>query len=367
MSIDATRPMPFMLSVRSERVADPASRDEPGSPPAMIRGEVWPAGRRPTVPAPPGGGGGGNANGAETPSGSTNGADPEAPDPRTVTADEGTGPGDDFPDAQLGDSAIVILHGFKGFRRWGFFPHVAGALAAAGHTVVTFDFSRNGVGAGGQDFDELEAFARNTFTRELDETHQVVEALRGGALPGPNPRRVGLLGHSRGGGVAVLAAAELELDALVSWAAVATFDRWADPVKEEWRREGRIHIPNARTGQQMPLDVALLEDWERNRERLDIEAGAGRIQSPWLIVHGTADEAVAVEDAHRLARASSPAWATDGAPSPQGAEGGAQLELIEGAGHTFGAGHPFDGEGPHLATALEATRAHFDRVLARPR
>ena len=335
MSIDATRPVPFTLSVRSERIADPASRDESGTAPAMIRGQVWPA---------------------------TGGAGP---------SEAGAGPGDeaddDFPDAQAGDSAIVVLHGFKGFRRWGFFPHVAETLAGAGHTVVSFDFSLNGVGRGGEDFDELEAFARNTFSRELDETHQVVEALRGGALPGPNPRRVGLLGHSRGGGVAVLAAADLQVHALVTWAAVATFDRWSDEVKEEWRREGRIHIPNARTGQQMPLDVGLLEDLERNRERLDIEAAAGRILAPWLIVHGTDDESVSVEDAYRLARASAPASAPAGAPSSQDAEGGARLELIEGAGHTFGAGHPFDGEGPHLAAALEATRTHFARALAGPR
>lgn len=247
------------------------------------------------------------------------------------------------------NTAVVILHGFKGFRRWGFFPHLARSLAAAGHAVITFDFSLNGVGAGGRDFDELEAFARNTFTRELDEVAQVVEALEGGDLPAPVPDRIGLLGHSRGGGTAILAAAELEssVDALVSWAAVATFDRWGEEVKNEWRERGRIHIPNARTGQDMPLDIGLLEDLERNRDRLDILAAAGRVAAPWCIIHGTDDESVSAEDAEQLHAA---------AP-------GAELELISGAGHTFGATHPFQDQPAHLAAAIGRTRAHFEQAL----
>jgi uncharacterized protein len=285
---------PFALAVRNERIPVPSARDPKGSPPAVIRGEL----RRP----------------------------------------EGVEP----------DTAVVVAHGFKGFRRWGFFPHLARTLAQDGHAVVTFDFSLNGVGAGGEDFDDLAAFARNTFSREVAELSQVVEALRGGVLPGPVPERVAILGHSRGGGVAVLAAEALRTDALVTWAAVATFDRWGDEVKEEWREKGRIHIANARTGQNMPLDLTLLEDLEANREALDLEGAAGRIQAPWLIVHGSDDEAVSIQDAHRLHRASGER---------------ATLEIIEGAGHTFGAAHPFSGEPPHLAQALAVTREHLQAAL----
>lgn len=266
-----------------------------------------------------------------------------------------------FPeDAPAPSTGVVILHGFKGFRRWGFFPHVARELARAGHSVVSFDFSRNGVGPGAGDFDELEAFARNTFTRELEEALHVVSALRGGELPVRPPARVGILGHSRGGGIAVLAAEEGDVDALVTWAAVATFDRWDEATKEEWRRVGRMHIRNARTGQDMPLDVSLLEDLERNRRRLDVEAAAGRLASgdravPWLIVHGTADESVSGEDGRRLHHAARTAGASEEA---------VRLALIEGAGHTFGASHPFQGSGPHLEEALESTREHFATMLA---
>jgi len=247
-------------------------------------------------------------------------------------------------------SAIVVVHGFKGFKDWGFFPHTCEALASDGHAVVSFDFSLNGIGKIPGQFTRLEAFARNHLTRELDEVLRVVRRFEGGDLLQNPVRRIGLLGHSRGGGIAVLAAREAgsRVSALVTWAAVSTFDRWTEGTKTEWRSAGRIHTLNARTGQEMPLDVQLLEDFETHRERLDVEAAMAELSVPALVVHGDADEAVSVEDARRLGRAN-PA---------------AELRIISGAGHTFQASHPFAGPTPELEQALEATRDHFRRHLS---
>ncbi|TVR67771.1 MAG: hypothetical protein EA422_00150, partial [Gemmatimonadales bacterium] len=310
--------LPFALSVRRERLPEgtpgsEAAADLPGGTPGSDTATDFPAVIRGEIHLPDGGGGDG------------------------ATADPGS-------DAH---SAVVLVHGFKGFRRWGFFPHLAQRLVEDGHTVVAFDFSLNGVGEGGLDFDELEAFARNTFSRELAELRQVVEALRGGSLPGPVPQRIGLLGHSRGGGIAVLGARELGVDALATWASVATFQRWDEATRRRWKEAGRIHVANARTNQEMPLDVTLLDDVEENGERLDIEGAAAALDVPWLIVHGDGDEAVPVAEAERLSRA-----------APE-----AHLEVIAGAGHTFGATHPFSGESEHLGQVLSLTREHFRTAL----
>lgn len=252
-------------------------------------------------------------------------------------------------DDSVTESVVVVVHGFKGFKDWGFFPHACETLAEAGHTVVSFNFSHNGIGEDPLEFTELERFARNTLSRELDQLGYIIETVVAGELPAVGrPDRLGVLGHSRGGGQAILAAAEHEaLDALVTWAAVADFDRWSDEVKKEWRAEERITVMNARTGQEMPLDVGLLEDFEANRERLDIAAAARRIARPWLIVHGRSDETVSPDDGRRLAEA-----ARDG-----------RLILIDGAGHTFEARHPFAESTPELGQALAATREHFQRHL----
>jgi pimeloyl-ACP methyl ester carboxylesterase len=244
--------------------------------------------------------------------------------------------------------AVVICHGFKGFREASFFPALAGAVAARGHAAVSFDFSHNGVGADGVDFSALDLFAEQTHSRNVDEIRMVLGAL-GGLLP-RKPRRVGLFGHSRGGGEAVLAAAEDgRVDALVTWAAIASVYRWSDEQMDRWRRGETVEILNTRTGQPMPVGPAYLRDLEANTERLDIRRAAARLRAPWLIVHGEADTSVPADDGRVL-------WDMAGE--------NAELLLIDDADHTFGSRHPYPGATDALRAATEATLDWFGTHLA---
>ena len=103
------------------------------------------------------------------------------------------------------------------------------------------------------------------------------------------------------GGSAILHAShDVRVDALVTWAAVSSFARGTKETIEEWRASGRMYVLNGRTGQQMPLDVTLLDDYETNRERLDLRVAAEGIAAPWLIVHGEEDLTVPPEGARLL-------------------------------------------------------------------
>ncbi len=237
--------------------------------------------------------------------------------------------------------AVILVHGFQAFRSWAFFPWVARRIATAGYAVVTFDFSRNGVGADPSRFTELAAFAGNTLSRELDELSLVLDEVAAGDLVPRSPDRIAILGHGRGGSHGVLAAAVDErVRALVTWAAVARFDRWSEETRREWRQEGKVHVLNRRTGQHLPLDVGFLDDAEANRDRLDVLGAAGRVEVPWLMIHGRLDRTVAPSEARALARA---------------AGSGARLVLMEGADHAFGAGHPFEGPTEALKRAVRLT------------
>lgn len=262
----------------------------------------------------------------------------------------------DLPDLPEGSGArptIVVCHGFKGFMEWGFFPPLADLLAARGFVVVRFNLSGAGMLPGDELVSDPTAFRRNTYSRELADLLAVLAATGEAIAPGRVDRdRLGLFGHSRGGGAALLAAAHPDwrerLGALVTWAAIADCDRFAPEDKAAWRRDGELPVVNSRTGQLLGLGVELLDDLEAHRGELDLEAAAARRRAPWLIVHGEADESVPAAEGRRLARAAAP-------PSEL-------LEVAE-ASHTFGARHPFAGPTRQLVQAMNATQSWFRRYL----
>lgn len=243
--------------------------------------------------------------------------------------------------------AVVVVHGFKGFKDWGLWPALAERLARAGFVAVTLNLSGSGVDDTGE-FVFPERFGHNTFTAELQDLRRVTDALAAGELGVAPPSSLGLLGHSRGGGAVILhTAADPRVRALVTWAAISTVERWPAVQRAAWRTAGVTEVKNVRTGQVLPQYTDVLDDIERNADALDIEAAAGRITVPWLIVHGSEDEAVGVAEGERLARA-----------APR-----ATFMRIEGAGHTFGAVHPWRGAPAELERLEDATLAFFTKEL----
>lgn len=239
--------------------------------------------------------------------------------------------------------AVVIVHGFKGFKDWGMFPVFADRLARAGFSVVSFNLSGSGVDDQGE-FSLPEHFGHNTFSAELGDLARVIDAVVVGELGVAPPSSLGLLGHSRGGGAAILQTArDPRVRALVTWASISTVERWPAEERPDWRRTGYREERNSRTGQVLPIYPDVLDDIERNAEALDIEVAATRVSVPWLLIHGGADESVRPVEGKRLRDAARP-------------ETTRYLEIF-GGGHTFGAAHPWKGETPELTRVFDASLA----------
>lgn len=237
--------------------------------------------------------------------------------------------------------AVVIVHGFKGFKDWGMFPHLAERLARAGFAAVSFNLSGSGVDDAGE-FSLPGRFGHNTFSAELQDLNHVLDALMAGDLGIPVPPTLGLIGHSRGGGIGILQTGrDSRIRALVTWAAISRVERWSDEQRNSWRTAGHTEIQNARTGQILPLYTDVLDDIDQNVESLDIEAAAARIKVPWLIIHGTQDESVSFNEAESLKAANQ--------------RKKTRLLAIERGGHTFGATHPWRSATPELDTVFDAT------------
>lgn len=251
---------------------------------------------------------------------------------------------------------LLFVHGFKGFKDWGHFPLLADFFAEQDFVFVKLNLSHNGLVVGGTgDLEDLEAFGRNNFSIELDDIGQVIDALfTDGATPVPAAEmdlsRLFLVGHSRGGGLVLLKAAEdPRVRAVTTWAAIAEIHpQWPQAVFDEWERTGVLHVPNTRTGVELPMRYQIVENYHANRPRLDISHNVRRkLKQPLLIIHGDEDETVNVAAAHKLHE-----FKPD-----------AELLLVPGATHMFGGAHPWATSvlpAPALHVA-EATAAFFKR------
>jgi len=247
---------------------------------------------------------------------------------------------------------VVICHGFKGFKDWGFFPHVAQRLALAGMAVTTFNFGGSGVGPDGESFSEPERFSRATPSRDQQDLSLVWDTFGSGSLVEglPAPSRLGLFGHSRGGAAAIVHAANRsDCRALVTWAAISSYHRWGRETVRLWREQGKVDIVNTRTGEVLPLYTDYLDDLETHGDALDPLVAAERVTAPWLIVQGGVDEAVKVREARALAAAADPAQT--------------ELLIIEAGSHTLGARHPWAGSTAQLDRAMDATVDWYVRHL----
>lgn len=259
-------------------------------------------------------------------------------------------------DARAPLPAVVVCHGFKGFKNWGFFPWAGECLAQAGFLSVCFNFSGAGVGANLFEFDELHRFEADTISAQIDDLGTVLDALLDGSLApvAVQTEHVAVLGHSRGGGIALARAREdRRVRAVAAWAGVAYARRWTEAEIRAWRARGHQEFPNARTGQMMRVGTALLDDLDANAARFDLLRAASELRVPFLIVHGSADTSVPACEGSALYGAAAP--------------GIAELLLIPEAGHTFGAEHPWKGPTAHVERALGHTIEWLNRQWANAR
>lgn len=237
---------------------------------------------------------------------------------------------------QKAQPVLLFLHGFKGFKDWGAQPEIARYMVQQGMAFARFNYAFNGTTlAHPESFADPEAFGQNNFSKELDDTGVMIDWLFTEAEQYPgllDMEKLYLIGHSRGGGIAILKAAEdRRVKKIVTWASVSEFGKfWKQDQMEQIMREGVIYVENTRTGERLPLYRQLYEDYALNRQRLYIPERAAALHCPMLVIHGTADASVPVSAAHDLCRY----------------QPAASLQLIEGADHTFGARHPHSGELP---------------------
>ena len=261
----------------------------------------------------------------------------------TILSDENLPIRGDLDAPAAAKALVVIVHGFKGFKDWGFFPWLAATLLDHRFAVCRFNMSRSGIEENPDRFDRLDLFAEDQYSEQVSDLQKVVRYCQQ-RVDAP----VFLVGHSRGGGVSLLAADGIEnLSGIVTWSAISRTDRWDDATKAMWRRIGYLEVENTRTKQMMRMTPRMLDDIESQRDRLDILKCATQIEQPVLILHGARDESVPIAESSEIA-----SYARD-----------ASRVVIANASHTYNAIHPLVNVPFELSMAAALT-ARFVSVYA---
>ena len=203
---------------------------------------------------------------------------------------------------------VLFIHGFKGFKDWGYFDLMGDHFSQAGFVFVKMNLSHNGTTPESPlDFADLEAFGNNNYTIELDDIGLVLDHIESDQFPVSkkevNTNQIFLMGHSRGGGISIIKAAEdSRVKKLVTLASVSSLTS-VMPVAEildTWKQEGVHYIFNSRTKQNMPLYYQLAEDYIANEQRFNVLKCESRLDIPHLIIHGDQDETVPLDSAIAL-------------------------------------------------------------------
>jgi pimeloyl-ACP methyl ester carboxylesterase len=245
---------------------------------------------------------------------------------------------------------IILVHGFKGFKDWGFFPYTAKHFADKGFCVLSFNFSHNGVDDQGISFNRLDKFAKNTVSLEVSELVQIITAYKNGFFEQNVFNKICLVGHSRGAGVALLSSLIEKVDAYTIWASVEKFDRYTERQKTEWRKQGFVEVLNSRTNQMMRMNVDLLENIEKNKDgSLSIEKAVKSLGKPLLIIHSEQDVTVPVTEGEKIFD-----W-SDKKKS--------DFQKIPACGHTFDIVHPFEGSNSKFDLVLSKTEEFLNKVF----
>ncbi|MCO6465634.1 MAG: dienelactone hydrolase family protein, partial [Bradyrhizobiaceae bacterium] len=192
---------------------------------------------------------------------------------------------------------VVVLHGMNASPQWGFFPTLADRIALAGFMPLVLSLSHERP------------------TDEVDYVHSI--------LANHPQSLVHFLGHSRGGAIAQIVAAERNKtsERVVVWAGIGVWLR--RPVRQT---------------------TPFTQDVAENSQRLDIHRAATALRGRIRYLHAEADVIVPRQEVEDLANHSGNHDA---------------LTVFSGSTHTFGITHPMTSTTGTFEQAIELTLAYF--------
>lgn len=188
--------------------------------------------------------------------------------------------------------AVLMCHGFAGNKsgRYRIYVHLAQELAKIGIASLRFDFRGSGDSEG--------EFSEMTVESEVSDVLKSLAFLH--SMPQVDPNRIGVLGNSFGGAVAVLAASQFkEVKSLVLLAAIFNSLKW----RQQWEKMQAKGAPSNEELMHVYEGNVPGQAFFRSFFKLDVEPHLTHLQqTPLLLIHSEADNRVSIEESEHYLR-----------------------------------------------------------------
>ena len=222
---------------------------------------------------------------------------------------------------------LLFMHGFMGFKDWGCWDLMMDHFVGLGYGFCRFNISHNGTTKDHPlEFVDANSFGEDSYFKELTDLRRMIDLTRSKISI---QDKLVLIGHSRGGGMVLLGSNDDRVTAVISLAGISSIESRfpTGDLLQAWKNEGVKYVHNSRTGQDLPQYFSQYEDFLEHKNQLSIRNACEHLKKPVLLIHGTNDTSVSIDEGYELASFC-----------------GTDLKIIEGADHTFGAAHPWHEE-----------------------
>ena len=219
---------------------------------------------------------------------------------------------------------IVFIHGYMGYKDWGCWNLVQSYFVENHYGFLKHNTSHNGGTLDNPiDFNDLDSFANNSYSKEILDFEAILEVIQSKFDTIPE---IHLIGHSRGGGIALLQSKNKHVSKICSWAGISSIaSRFPKgELLEHWKTDGMRYYKNSRTKQAMPHSFDQYLDYVSNKDRLDIESHCKSSKKKTLVIHGDNDQSIKLNEAESIAN-----WLN------------VELKVIKNTQHTFDASQPW--------------------------
>ena len=170
---------------------------------------------------------------------------------------------------------IVLGHGVTGNKDRPLLVAIAEGLAKKGWPCIRFSFSGNG--------DSQGKFEDSNITKEVDDLWSILNMV-------PQEKMIAYIGHSMGSAVGVKTASRgMAIQCLISLAGMVDTAGFVE-------REFGDVVPGKGfmwDEEDCPLSESYVNDL---KEIGSVLSDAAKVDCPWLLIHGTADDVVSIED-----------------------------------------------------------------------